>query len=280
LGIVKYEEAQDEHCLRYVLIKTLKPKRPNQIHNILNQLQIKPHKFSTDSEDITTFSRKESMLDNIHYKTIQSKKDSDSYIGWQVVKGLEADLNFTIKADGPRKREVTQRFAPVVAPVKRRRVRQDPDEPLNEPLSQPREEDVNIFRSAMGLMPDLQPMVQPEADPQPVVQPMVAPQPAADPQPMVAPQPAADPQPMIAPQPAADPQPVVQPMVAPQPVVQAIDIPDLNGGSVESMMFKVLNVVTSAKDETIAAKDAIIAAKDDIIAAKNETIRIFQSRLH
>jgi hypothetical protein len=82
MGIVKYEEVQNSDGLRFILIKTEKPKRANQISHIIRTLGITKHEMPDEPDGIVTFTKKKPMNENKHVKWMKSMRSSDTYISW------------------------------------------------------------------------------------------------------------------------------------------------------------------------------------------------------
>ncbi len=112
---------------------------------MLDKIGIQPHKLPTEPEDVSTFSKAESMQESIFFKMIQQhKNDPDSYHAWTVPRGL--DLAYDTRAEGTRKREPVKRLAP--SPPRARRARITlPSRDCEFTISQPHPEDVEMLPS-------------------------------------------------------------------------------------------------------------------------------------
>lgn len=179
LGVVGYEEVEDPHKLKFVIINTLKPKRTKQIKEILDSLNIKLHKLTTEPDDITSFTKKETSQESIFYKMIHGKRDSDTYKSWKVPKGLETELNCNVKAHGKRKRAPVDRFKidgdrprPIVTGAAFLSANYDtePESPCESSVQISFAQPVLNVQPVVQVEPEVQPVVQVDPDAQPIVQ--------------------------------------------------------------------------------------------------------------
>ena len=223
---------EDPHKLKFVIINTLKPKRTKQIKEILDNLNIKLHKLTTEPDDITSFTKKETSQESIFYKMINGKRDSDTFKSWKIPKGLESELSCPVKADGKRKS----------APVNRYRVEGD------RPIVRAKVTGADFLAANYDTEPDSVcgsqeqiPVIQAVVQAAPVVEPVVLAAPAVE--------------------------PVVQAAPAVEPVVQAVWIPSPET-NLEAEVEK-LRAILAERDRLVEAQSKHIADKENQLAEKN-----------
>jgi hypothetical protein len=271
-GIVGFEEVQDTHGLRYVVIHTLKKIRTNQVANILAELNILPHCLPFMA-DITSFTRKDTMQNSIFYKSIEEFKDAEdtahTYKAWKVPRDLAMDLVLqSAKADGKRESKAPERLQMLQEPKKPRRQGFSPDEVQakrqrfqrvadteseEEPVSQPAVEHVALLQNLSG----------------PVVAPPEAVAPAVDsPGPVVAPPEAV----------APDVDPALSVVAPPEAVAPPVD-PPLGAPVVQAVYMPNFAAVYSEANTELKRLEAHLVDKDKHLADKNVELKRMEAHL-
>jgi len=120
-GVVSYEEVEVRKQ-KFVTIFTFKPKRTNQIRDILDNVGVKLTQFF-GCDEIVSFTKKEPKESHVIYKTILKHRDSATHVSWSVPRGLEMDLNVSHSVEGARSRTAPERLKPVEQPKKPRNAR-------------------------------------------------------------------------------------------------------------------------------------------------------------
>jgi len=76
-GIVSFKVVRDPQRISHVILRTLTPKRKNQVRRFLDSINVKPHIMPAEDDDIVTFKRND-MLGSF-YHTLVAMNRNDYY---------------------------------------------------------------------------------------------------------------------------------------------------------------------------------------------------------